>query len=166
MNAQALPHELSPIIRRTSGVRLAYLFGSQVEGCAGPMSDYDVAVLTDSGIDGQRLRADLAHALAQALGTSRVDVVLLNRAPIELAYAVVAHGKVLFEQHAATRVEYEAQVLSLYGDYLPVLRAQRAAILKGDAHDRRVQRYRAALGRTERTIGQIAAAQRQGSDRV
>jgi predicted nucleotidyltransferase len=166
MNAQALPCDLTPIIRRTNGVRLAYLFGSQVEGCVGPLSDCDVAVLIDSGIDGRRLRADLAHALAQALGTSRVDVVLLNRAPIELACAVVAHCKVLFELDVATRVEYEARVLSLYGDFLPVLRAQRAAILKGDAYDRRVQRYRAALGRTERTVGQIAAAQRQSSDRV
>jgi hypothetical protein len=50
-------------------------------------------------------------------------------------------------------------VLSRYGDYLPVLRAQRQSILEEGAHDRRVQRYREALGRTERALGKIRAAQ-------
>ena len=85
-------------------------------------------------------------------------MVLLNRAPVELAYAVVAQGTLLVEQDAATRIEYEADVLSRYADYLPVLRAQREDILKGGEHVRRVQRYRAALGRTGRSLGQIAAS--------
>jgi hypothetical protein len=37
-----------------------------------------------------------------------VDVVLLNRAPVELAYAVIIQGTLLFEQDTATRIEYEA----------------------------------------------------------
>jgi predicted nucleotidyltransferase len=145
-------------------VHMVYLFGSQVEGYLGPMSDYDLAVLLDPTVDGRRIQAQFAHELACALQTNRVDVVLLNRAPIELAYAVVAQGKVLYERDVATRVEYEAQVLSRYGDYLPVLRAQRDDILRGDEYVHRVHRYRAALGRIERTLGQIAATKRQGSD--
>jgi hypothetical protein len=124
------------------------------------MSDYDLAVLVDRAADGRRLQARLAHELARALQTDRVDVVLLNRAPIELAYAIIAKGRVLYEEDTATRVEYEATVLSRYGDFLPVLRAQRDDILRGDEHDHRVRGYRAALGRTERTLGQIGAAPR------
>jgi hypothetical protein len=74
------------------------------------------------------------------------DVVLLNRAALELAYAMIAQGKVLYERDLATRVEYEATILSRYGDMLPVLRAQREDILRGDDHEDRVRRYRAALG--------------------
>jgi predicted nucleotidyltransferase len=164
MDVQALQDELSTILPCLEGVCLVYLFGSQVEGNVGPMSDYDLALLVDRAVDGRRVQARLAHELARALHTDRVDVVLLNRASIELAYAIVAQGKLLYEQDVATRVEYEATVLSRYGDYLPVLRTQREDILRGEDHDRRVRRYRAALGRTERTLGQIAAAQGQGSE--
>jgi predicted nucleotidyltransferase len=163
MNTEALKDRLAIILTRLEGVCLVYLFGSQVEGLLGPMSDYDLAVLTDPAADGRRVQAQLAHELSQALQMGHIDVVLLNHAPIELAYAVVAQGKVLYEREIATRVEYEAYVLSRYGDYLPVLRAQRADILQGDEYVRRVRRYRATLGRTERTLGQIAAAQRQGT---
>ncbi|MDP3046871.1 MAG: nucleotidyltransferase domain-containing protein [Chloroflexota bacterium] len=130
------------------------------------MSDYDLAVLVDDSADSAQVEARLGHAAALALGTDRVHVVPLGRAPVELAFAVISQGVVLFQRDTATRVEYEARVLSLYGDYLPVLRAQRTEILQGDGHARRVRRYRAALGRTERTLGQIAAAQREAAPRV
>ncbi len=159
MTVEELQSKLSTILVQSSGLCLAYLFGSQVEGRVGPMSDLDLAVLVDLGVDRQRFQADLTHELVQALESDRVDVVLLNRAPIELAYAVVAHGKIVYERDAATRVEYEADVLSRYADYLPVLRAQYADIVQGDEYERRVQRYRAALGRTERTLGQITTTQ-------
>jgi predicted nucleotidyltransferase len=164
MDVQELKDKLSTILASLEGVHLLYLFGSRVEGSLGPMSDYDLGMLVDRAADGRHLQAQLAHELACALQTDRVDVVLLNRAPIELAYAIVAQGKVLYERNVATRVEYEAQVLGRYGDYLPVLRAQRDDILRGDDYAHRVHRYRTALGRTRRTIGQIAATHEQGSD--
>jgi predicted nucleotidyltransferase len=164
VDLKALKDELVTIATRLEGVRLVYLFGSRVAGDLGPMSDYDLALLVDRAVDGRPVQARLAHELAHALQTDRVDVLLLNRAPVELAYAVIAQGALLYEQDVATRVEYEAMVLGRYGDLLPMLRAQRADILRGDDHDRRVRRYRAALGRTERTLGQIAATHRQSSD--
>ncbi|RPI50837.1 MAG: nucleotidyltransferase domain-containing protein, partial [Chloroflexi bacterium] len=163
MDAQSFKQELADILTRLEGVCLVYLFGSQVEGVRGPMSDHDFAVLVERGVDGPRVQARLAHELACVLKSDRVDVVLLNRAPVELAYAIIAQGKILYERDTATRVEYEATVLSFYGDYLPYLRAQRRDILRGDDHDQRVRRYRAALGRTERTLGQIRAAQRKAT---
>jgi predicted nucleotidyltransferase len=166
MNVQTLKDDLSIIMAGLSGVRLVYLFGSQIEGSLGPMSDYDLGLLVEHGADGQRIQARLTHELANALQTDCVDVVLLNRAPIELAYAIIAQGKLLYERDVAARVEYEAQVLTRYGDYLPVLRAQRDDILRGDEYVHRVHRYREAFGRTERTLSQIAAAQGQDSDRV
>jgi predicted nucleotidyltransferase len=160
MQDQTLMDALTTVLPKLESVRLVYLFGSRVEGTPGPTSDYDLGVLVDPACDGHQIQARLAHEMARALDT-QIDIVLLNRAPIELAYAVVAQGQVLYERDAATRVEYEATVLSRYGDYLPVLRAQRDDILRGGEHVRRVHRYRAALGRTERTLEQIAAAQGQ-----
>ncbi|GAB4528837.1 MAG: nucleotidyltransferase domain-containing protein [Anaerolineae bacterium] len=164
MNIQRLEEKLPHIVSNLKEIRLVYLFGSQVEGRLGPMSDYDLAVLLDPIGDEGQVHARLSHELACALGTDQVDVVPLNRAPIELAYAIIAQGKVLYQRDVATRVEYEAQVLSRYGDYLPVLRAQRDDIIRGDEDGSRVHRYRAALGRTERTLGQITATQKQAAD--
>jgi hypothetical protein len=112
------------------------------------------------------VRAELASTLARAVGTERVDVVILNSAPVELAYAVIAQGQTLCEIDAATRVEYEAYVLRRHGDYLPVLRAQRDDILRGDEYGLRVHRHHSALGRAERTLGEIEPASQQGPNGV
>jgi len=145
-----------------AAVRLLYLFGSRARGCADPASDYDLAVLLDDVHDTPAFIARLGHELARLLDTERLDLLSLRHAPIELAYAVIAEGKLLYQRDLATRVEYEAEVLSRYGDYLPVLRAQREDILRGGTHAIRVQWYRAALERTERTLSQIRALQDEG----
>jgi predicted nucleotidyltransferase len=147
---------LHRLIRYLSGaeeILLAYLFGSQADGTAGPQSDYDIALLVRQ--PSLALQARLVHEIGIILGTDWVDVVLLNRAPVELAYAVIVQGQLLYQRSVAERVEFEAKVLSLYGDYLPVLRRQREEILKDVGKETRVQRYRKALGRTERTLAEI-----------
>lgn len=73
-------------------IQLVYLFGSQVTGNIGPASDYDFGVLLDSTAVWPQIRAELGHRLAKALDTGRIDLVLLNRAPIELAFAVIAQA--------------------------------------------------------------------------
>ena len=143
-------------------LKLVYLFGSRVDGRPGPQSDYDFGVLTDDVEDVPALRARLAHQLGRVLETKRVDVVILNRAPIELGFAVIAQGRTIYQRDEATRVEYEAAVMGRYGDYLPVLRAQRRDIYRGGEHAARVHRYREALRRTEREVGQIRAVRSEG----
>jgi hypothetical protein len=108
--------------------------------------------------DHERIQAEFSHELACALGTDRIEVVVLNSAPVELAYTVIAQGERLYERDVSTRVEFEADVMSRYGDYLPVLRALREDVLRGDRDGTRVRRYRAALERTERTLGQIVGS--------
>jgi len=166
MNRRLIRDRLRDVLIHLPEVRLVYLFGSQVDGPVGPSSDLDLGVLVERGQDMPGMRARLEHELAGTADAGRVDVVLLNRAPVELAYAVIAQGEIIYERDVATRVEYEAQVMSLYGDYLPVLRTQRQDILEGGGYASRVQRYRAALGRTERAIGQIRAAQGEGTGGV
>ena len=155
-----LAKDVQAQIKSGDPIALVYLFGSRADEAAfdrlGPMSDYDFALLIDRDDDSKQLKADFAHAMATLLETEAIDVVLLSYAPIELAYAIIAQGKVLYERDTAARVEYEAYVMGRYGDYLPVLRAQRQEILEGADYGKRVQRYREALGRTRRTLGKIA----------
>ena len=140
-------------LKEDKEILLAYLFGSQADGTAGPQSDYDIALLVRQ--PSLALQARLAHEIGIILGTGRVDVVSLNRAPVELAYAVIVQGQLLYQRSVAERVEFEAKVLSLYADYLPILRRQRKEILEDVGKEARVQRYREALGRTERTLAAI-----------
>lgn len=137
------------------GLVLVYLFGSQAQGCSGPMSDYDFAVLFEKG-PSMGERAALIHELARLLGTNSVDLVVLNRATIELKYSVIATGSLLYEVSRAERVEFEAQTLSRYFDYLPILRRQRDELIQEREQDYEagIQRYRAALGKTQRMLAQ------------
>jgi len=161
MKIQDLRERLPKLAADFPEISLVYLFGSRVTGRTGPLSDYDLGVLSDREADSPQRRAALEHALAVLFDTGRLDVVWLLQAPVELAFAVISEGKLLYERNAADRVEYEATVMSRYFDYLPVLRAQRAEIIAGGESGVRIQRYREALGRTERTLGEIRAAQEQ-----
>ncbi len=145
-------------------ISLVYVFGSQIEGDVGPLSDYDLGVLLDNTASWPQIRAQLGHKLMEKLEAEQVDLVLLNDAPVELAYAIIAQGNVLYQRDVASRVEYEARVMSLYGDYLPILRVQQRDILQGSAYETRVQRYRATLRRTERALSQAGTA--QGEDTI
>jgi uncharacterized protein len=155
MKANELSELLAQIFTSHPEIHLVYLFGSQVDGQTGPMSDYDLGVLLKDGSPNMEIHAELSHEFAKILQTDRIDVVLLDNVPIEFAYHIIAGGKLLYERDVETRVEYEANIMGRYFDYLPVLHAQRDQILQGDEYDRRVQRYREAFGRTERTLGQI-----------
>ncbi len=146
-------------LSKTSEVLLAYIFGSQATGKPGPISDYDFGILVRSPSAEMRYR--LSHDLAKILKTEQVDIIFLNRAPVELAYAVITQGQVIYQRTLAIRVEIEAQILSRYGDYLPILRTQRHDILKGGRYEAGVQRYRAAFRRTERTLAAIRATPEQ-----
>jgi len=160
MNLQELQPRMRKFGAAEAAVLLVYLFGSRASGRAGPGSDYDLGVLLDRQEDSPARRARLTHELVVRLGTGALDVVFLNQAPPELAFAVI-QGQLLYERDLATRVEYEAKVMGRYYDYLPYLRGQRREILSGEDHGTRIQRYREALGRTERTLREIRAAQEQ-----
>lgn len=142
-------------------VGLAYLFGSQATGQAGAQSDYDIAVFFDGNVSPDD-RYLLAHQLTELLDTD-VDLVDLARAPVELVYNVLAAGQILYEKDRTTRVEFEARALSLYFDQLPILRADRKALLEEtrEDYDAGVERYRKALRATERMLAQTRAAQNQ-----
>ncbi len=163
MDTPTLSRQVQDAAAQSEAIALVYLFGSRAErlagtGTLGPMSDYDFGVWLNHGSDGQAVLSAFAHRMAVQLRTDRIDVVHLNEAPIELAYAIIARGALLMRRDLATQVEAEAYILGRYGDYLPILRAQRRDILKGDDYEKRVRRYREALGRTRRTLSEIASA--------
>jgi predicted nucleotidyltransferase len=157
--ASVIVGPIQHVIAGYPNVILGYLFGSQVQGNVGRLSDVDIALLLDKIDEPQTFRSDLRSSMAAAIDRERIDLVFLNKVPLELAFAIIAHGELIYERDTFERVEYEATIMSLYCDYLPVLRAQRADILNGEEYETRVQRYREALGRTERTLSALRSAE-------
>lgn len=104
-------------------VAAAYLFGSQAAGTAGPLSDVDVAVWAQPELDADgrmALRLELMDGAATALGTTEIDVVMLDDASPLLRHRAWRGGRLLVDREPAVRVRGEARALVEYLDTAPL----------------------------------------------
>jgi uncharacterized protein len=108
------------------GVVAAMLIGSQAYGRPGPLSDVDIAVWHDPGLD-SRGRFDLQLSLAsdagRALSTDEIDIVMLNLATPLMRHRAIRDGKRLVERDHDERVRLETRAILDYLDTAP-LRAE------------------------------------------
>lgn len=121
MADQALVQRLTRLLaERADGLVCAWLFGSQARGDARQGSDVDVAVLfaEDPPRTLAGLRLDLADDLAGALGCP-VDLVVMNRAPIDLVHRVLRDGVLLFDRDPSARIRFEVRARAQWLDLLP-----------------------------------------------
>src|SRR4030067_388212 len=84
------PHIMSriPDVRKAlaedENVIFAYLFGGLAAGRANPLSDVDIAVYVKDTGDLADYKLSLFDRLTDALGTTELDLVVLNTAPISI----------------------------------------------------------------------------------
>lgn len=112
---------LRSVVTADADVVVAYLFGSFGRERAGPLSDVDVAVLLIKGADEEandRLSADIATAVAPR----RADVVVLNDAPVTLAYRAVRDGQILMSRDEDARIAFWVRTVDRYLDMAPARR--------------------------------------------
>jgi uncharacterized protein len=119
--------------RHPDGIVAAYLFGSVARGTATAVSDVDVAVLFEEcpprTLSGRH--ADLAGALEGALNR-RVDLVILNRAPVDLVHRVMRDGRLVMDRLPSARIRVEVRARNDYFDLKPILdRCRRARAATG-----------------------------------
>lgn len=93
-----------------AGARLVYLHGSRAAGTARPDSDTDLAAWFDSR------NAPYAHDIDLPGG---VDLLVLDRAPLELAGRVALRGRLLHASDTDERIVWEALTRKIYSDELP-----------------------------------------------
>jgi len=100
-------------------VAAASLIGSQATGTAGPLSDIDVAVWLRPELSADE-RATVANELAVsamgALGTSEVDLVVLNDAPPLVCHRAMRDGRRILDRIRRARVRLETRALLDYLD--------------------------------------------------
>ncbi len=114
---------LKSIFKSYSEVKLAYIFGSRVNGEAGPLSDYDFAVYFDlkDKIRMTDIRFQLSDRLSREFKTDKIDIVVLNMTESpELKYNIIKDGRVIYEEEPY-KVLFEPRVLNEYFDFRAML---------------------------------------------
>lgn len=115
---------------RALGVASVYLFGSHATGTASRRSDYDFAVLTQRGRPVPERLDPTYYALydllekycPRTLANDVIDIVFLERAPLELRSHVVRYGRILFDDAPQVRARFEERTMEAAADYAPLLR--------------------------------------------
>ncbi len=97
-------------------VTFAYLFGSCVTGKVSALSDIDMAIYL-TGNDIQWKRLDILGELIDALKTDKVDLVLMNTAPLALNIRVLKHKYLLVDRRPFFRHRFESALMRSYFDF-------------------------------------------------
>ena len=115
-------------------VGLIYIFGSHAEGLAGKLSDIDIGIVfRDPKIAmGNTLIVynELYDIFSDMFKSEDLDIVLLERASLELKFDVISHGKVIFEISSDFRFDFEDRINMMYADYKPILNNFDKAVLE------------------------------------
>jgi len=98
-------------------VEFAYLFGSAAKGQIKPLSDIDIAVFLEPAADQFNSKLRVLAAASKHLATDRLDIVVLNTAPLSLAGRIVAGRRVILERKPFARQSYEALVIRQFADF-------------------------------------------------
>ncbi|MBZ4686928.1 MAG: hypothetical protein PWQ96_763 [Clostridia bacterium] len=103
-------------------IRLAVLFGSQVSGETREDSDFDIAILIDkssypqASIEIGKLKRKLIRELSLFFETSKIDLVLLNRASPLLKFQVARTGKVIYQKNRSEFADFASLSLRQHID--------------------------------------------------
>ena len=114
----ALDDEIARLAAPIPGISSLLVFGSRARGNPHPESDLDVAVLPAAADPRARryLQADLAVALAGLAPEGRVDVILLDEAPVLLGQRVLETGRLVFCRDHRAWSDLRVATMREYGD--------------------------------------------------
>jgi predicted nucleotidyltransferase len=119
MDKEEITNIIVPIIKSHSEIKLAYLFGSQVKGDTGALSDFDFAFYVDEK-DSKKLhdlKFILMDEISRTLKTDRIDILILNLTDSpELKYQIIKEGQLLYSEEPF-KVLIEPRILNDYFDF-------------------------------------------------
>jgi predicted nucleotidyltransferase len=105
------------VLQRDANVVFAYLFGGGASSRPNPLSDLDIAVSVRNTVKLDEYRLALFDRLTDALGTSELDLVILNTAPLSLAGRILQNRRVLADKEPFRRHAYESLTLREFFDF-------------------------------------------------
>lgn len=101
-------------------VQLAYLFGSQVSGKTGTLSDIDIGVLLENRTMEQtheQILTTIFVELTRALHTDFIDLIDLEKASTLLAYNIVTKGRLLCTKDATFTHRFAFHTIQQFEDF-------------------------------------------------
>lgn len=129
MDCEAIERDLREFLAEVAereGIAAAYLFGSVARGTARPGSDVDVGILylEDPPLTLEGMGFGL-EAEMESLLRIPVQVVVLNRAPVDLTIRVLRDGKLLVDRDRPKRIGFEVKTRFEFLDLEPYLNLYR-----------------------------------------
>ena len=122
---------LGELVRDLPEIEALYLFGSHAEGIANTLSDVDLGVLLSSQVSPEEyfdIRCRYNIMFADVLKTARVDVVVLNGAPVHLAFQIIAPRAIVFERDPVSRAHFEMGITRKFLDFRPFLETRKTYV--------------------------------------
>lgn len=111
---------LQEVLATRKEIVFAYLFGSVAKETNSVLSDVDIAVYVDKksmpASGGFGYKSELLAETEQALKLE-ADVVILNEAPLFLAYNILKQGKLVVCRDEGERVGFHFRVMRDYFDF-------------------------------------------------
>lgn len=105
-------------LSRQNDIVAVYLFGSFGTEFQNKFSDLDIGVIFYPGkLPDLRRELSIEAEISLLLGIERIDLVNLNRAPIQLRFKAVAKGTILFEADVNALADFLEDTYRIYGDY-------------------------------------------------
>jgi len=98
-------------------ILFAYLFGGFAGGEPKPLSDIDVALYLVSTECLAEAKLDLFEKLSDLFGTSEIDLVILNAAPVSIAGRILQKKRLLVDREPHQRDRFESLTLRKFFDF-------------------------------------------------
>lgn len=102
--------------RPREDIAFAYLFGSLAENKATHLSDVDIAVYLIAGKFSDK-RLEILGDLIDIFRTDRLDLVILNTAPLSLRMKIIQTKRVLADNFPYIRHTFESTTIRAYLDF-------------------------------------------------
>lgn len=114
-------------------VEVIYLFGSQAQGLAHSLSDFDIGVIfknPEKIKDTLSIYNKLYKIFSEAFPKEKdIDVVFLQFVPLSVQHSALPQGKVIYQDKEENRFKYQEDVLRKYLDFKHYLNIAHQAIL-------------------------------------
>jgi uncharacterized protein len=107
----------SQYLEKRKDVIFAYLFGGLAKGAATPLSDVDIAVYLDEGVDCIEAKLDILEDLIDILNTDEIDLIVLNQSSLPLSMNVIRNNRLIVDKQPFTRHAHDSLVMRKYFDY-------------------------------------------------
>jgi len=120
-SAKHIEKKLTEFLANEPEIIAVYLYGSFAKSASTPLSDIDIAILTNKEFNNSTLWLDYALALEQKISEQiageKIEVRILNNAPIIIQGKIITEGKLLISNNDKKIRDFEENAIMHYLDF-------------------------------------------------